>query len=706
MTGLQETSSFLEERENIRLLHQRNQQSLTHLGLLEKRLDNVSISDSATLEGQSSQLDTHSFSFLVQQSLKDKERDSFNEPLQNKNFGKLDECLSDDSDDTIGEGVDGDRLTKEDLIKCAKHVQKLLQRIESLQNLVSDNSKGSHHSKHRVRKVCRRFCQRIESEVLSQSNVDSSSFTPPPQYITPSGARAPNSNAEEEPVDSGFVVSKDLSESRLSQKMEQAKVSYVKVGAVNVILPFDENRFTSTKTLIGSAASGSSAEDSFSVRSLSSSDNGWNIIEHNDHRNPISGSRILESGTDSNAEQHPAHRSKDIAKETDQIPEEQPLYVNAKQFHRILKRRAARQRLQDSLQANPIEQDSDSHGPLDGIVMEYSNYALNAKDLDADRKHPVKNDALRTPENTIPNVYLDPFEVPAKHTKTNAEKLRDYQTSLMYLTCRKGKNRLKMCRTEDFERESKPPVQRNYEIAQVVSAKQNFDIVCFAEQNIEGSPLRHKEHQQAQQYAQLQTPLAQATYQTAQAQAPAFFGEPVFHHSEKRKSKQQDRFCETPEHDGEHDVKRARGDNPWSMPWTVPQDQGRVSQQYSRSDPNDQEQVHRPRSISVNPLPQIHSEEQKFSFPHETQLSRFAPLSSPQEFRPFTDGFIPPLPDFSRGASARFRPRCSKPSRQLLRKSTLGWDQKYPAGDEKEGDTDVVDMLLARWTILPATLKK
>jgi hypothetical protein len=41
-------------------------------------------------------------------------------------------------------------------------------------------------------------------------------------------------------------------------------------------------------------------------------------------------------------------------------PEEQPLYINAKQFHQILKRRIARQKFQESLLANLGETNSHS----------------------------------------------------------------------------------------------------------------------------------------------------------------------------------------------------------------------------------------------------------------------------------------------------------------------------------------------------------
>ena len=78
---------------------------------------------------------------------------------------KADDYPSDDSGDTAGsEGMDNDdSLTNDDLIKFANHVQKLLQQIKSLQSLVPDNTKTSHHSKHHILKAYCRFCQQFES---------------------------------------------------------------------------------------------------------------------------------------------------------------------------------------------------------------------------------------------------------------------------------------------------------------------------------------------------------------------------------------------------------------------------------------------------------------------------------------------------------------------------------------------------------------
>jgi hypothetical protein len=80
---------------------------------------------------------------------------------------KTPEPLSEDSDDTIGgsdSGSEDEPISSEDLLKCTKHVQKLLRRIESLQTLVSEAKPA--RSRRRVHKAYRRFCSKIESDVL------------------------------------------------------------------------------------------------------------------------------------------------------------------------------------------------------------------------------------------------------------------------------------------------------------------------------------------------------------------------------------------------------------------------------------------------------------------------------------------------------------------------------------------------------------
>jgi len=98
--------------------------------------------------------------FLVHQPLNDKEHGLSKKTEGNSSFDKADYYSSDDSDDTVGSGGtdNNDSLTSDDLMKCVNRVQKLLQQIGSLQSLVLDSTKTSHHSKHHILKVYCRFC--------------------------------------------------------------------------------------------------------------------------------------------------------------------------------------------------------------------------------------------------------------------------------------------------------------------------------------------------------------------------------------------------------------------------------------------------------------------------------------------------------------------------------------------------------------------
>jgi len=58
------------------------------------------------------------------------------------------------------------------------------------------------------------------------------------------------------------------------------------------------------------------------VRSLSSSDNGWNTIEFSGHRNSINVNQTFEIGNDSDGERYTTHRDKGIVKNSDQMPVE------------------------------------------------------------------------------------------------------------------------------------------------------------------------------------------------------------------------------------------------------------------------------------------------------------------------------------------------------------------------------------------------
>jgi hypothetical protein len=85
-----------------------------------------------------------------------------------------DESETLESDDSITE--DGDTsLTTDELTKCAKHVQKLLGKIVSLQQELEVAPSASRYPRKRMRNTYRRFCRKFDSVLFAQTPA----LTPP-----------------------------------------------------------------------------------------------------------------------------------------------------------------------------------------------------------------------------------------------------------------------------------------------------------------------------------------------------------------------------------------------------------------------------------------------------------------------------------------------------------------------------------------------
>jgi hypothetical protein len=95
------------------------------------------------------------------------------------------------SDDGITE--DGDTsLTIDELAKCAKHVQKLLGKIVSLQQELEVAPSASRYPRKRMRNTYRRFCRKFDSVLFAQTPA----LTPPFSMacaLSPSSLRTPMS---------------------------------------------------------------------------------------------------------------------------------------------------------------------------------------------------------------------------------------------------------------------------------------------------------------------------------------------------------------------------------------------------------------------------------------------------------------------------------------------------------------------------------
>ncbi|CAO2653836.1 Nn.00g105690.m01.CDS01 [Neocucurbitaria sp. VM-36] len=135
--GKLEKGVIEEEREKIRQLHERQEQSLKALQYLEIRFSDIGVDDEDTLQGsttisQSSTLCSEP-TMGIPPPYKTDTRAS-----ANRNMAMDDPLLGDDNktceSDTTATASYGGYLTSEDLIDCAKHVQDLLEHITKLQD--------------------------------------------------------------------------------------------------------------------------------------------------------------------------------------------------------------------------------------------------------------------------------------------------------------------------------------------------------------------------------------------------------------------------------------------------------------------------------------------------------------------------------------------------------------------------------------------
>ncbi|KAF2265007.1 hypothetical protein CC78DRAFT_543564 [Lojkania enalia] len=168
--GQLERSTLEKERENIRRLHQLQQDSFKSLKALENKLGNVSLDDGETLHGSSPASRVPTIDFMTRQPSKDEEITSAKDVAgknssQTQSTAAEDLTPSDDDDSTVTD-EEGDLVTMTELANCAKHVQRLLTSISMLQQTFNAAQPSRRHRKTKLRKLYRGFCQEFESELL------------------------------------------------------------------------------------------------------------------------------------------------------------------------------------------------------------------------------------------------------------------------------------------------------------------------------------------------------------------------------------------------------------------------------------------------------------------------------------------------------------------------------------------------------------
>lgn len=160
-----------EEREKIRELHKRQQDSLMSLQALESKLCKVNLDDEETLQGSNTASRVSTLELMHEPPpgsmpplVKTGSQDLANTITIDLSMGGDSETT--ESDATITDDED-EHLSLEELAKCARHVQKLLRRITLLQHSFESSQQSVLHKKKRVHQMYRRFCRKFETEIIA-----------------------------------------------------------------------------------------------------------------------------------------------------------------------------------------------------------------------------------------------------------------------------------------------------------------------------------------------------------------------------------------------------------------------------------------------------------------------------------------------------------------------------------------------------------
>ncbi|CAN9424844.1 unnamed protein product [Alternaria alternata] len=164
--GKIEKSVIEEERDKIRELHQRQQDSIKSLQALESRFCGVAIDDEETLQRSSKAFRVPTLELMTNaQTMK---LPPLEKDIESRtNTVTIDISATDDSDTSDSDATmtdeDDEHISREELSKAAKHVTKLLRRIIVFQKSLENDQKL--HQKRRVRKIYQRFCRKFESGI-------------------------------------------------------------------------------------------------------------------------------------------------------------------------------------------------------------------------------------------------------------------------------------------------------------------------------------------------------------------------------------------------------------------------------------------------------------------------------------------------------------------------------------------------------------
>jgi hypothetical protein len=180
-------SLIAQERDSIRDLHQRQQDSLKALQALETNLGDVFFSDDETLNGSAAPSRVPTINFLVHSSARavssdDKASELVRSTVQAPSAlgDKPKSPGTDNSDETVTD--DDENLTISDLTHCANHMQKLMQRIVALQD--SCDLQRDPRPLHKVQKSYRRFCRKFDAAMAAHDSA-TATVAPLPNIQSP-----------------------------------------------------------------------------------------------------------------------------------------------------------------------------------------------------------------------------------------------------------------------------------------------------------------------------------------------------------------------------------------------------------------------------------------------------------------------------------------------------------------------------------------
>lgn len=186
--GNVQPNELAHERDTIRELHHRQQDSARALQALESKFGGPFLSDDETLSGSAAPSRVPTINFLVHSSARHVSQNGKPSLFDARTAQQAPSALADDSetpdtDDTVPDD-DGELLTVHELAQCVNHVQKLLVRIANL-HASCDRQPHRRLPRSRVTKIYRRFCRKFESEMVVPQPAQSASVQLP-ALVSPS----------------------------------------------------------------------------------------------------------------------------------------------------------------------------------------------------------------------------------------------------------------------------------------------------------------------------------------------------------------------------------------------------------------------------------------------------------------------------------------------------------------------------------------